>query len=195
MNGGFVMLLMKDIIREGHETLQKVAEEVQLPMSEEEKETLRNMLQYIKNSVDEEICTKYGLRPSVGLAAPQINLLKRMIAMHTTDEKDEVLHSYMLVNPKIVSHSEELTYLPSGEGCLSIDREVQGYVMRYKRITVDTYLLQENGELEKTRLRLKGYVAIVFQHELDHLNGILFPERINKENPFFVPEGAKPIQF
>jgi peptide deformylase len=189
------MLLMKDIIREGHETLQKVAVEVALPMSEEEKETLRNMLQYIKNSIDEEVCAKYGLRPSVGLAAPQINILKRMIAMHTTDEKDEVLHSYMLVNPKIVSHSEELTYLPSGEGCLSIDRTVSGYVMRYKRITVDTYLLKENGNLEKTRLRLKGYVAIVFQHELDHLNGILFPERINKENPFYVPEGAKPIQF
>lgn len=189
------MITMKDIIREGHETLYKVAEEVPIPMPEEDKELLFKMMAYVKNSIDEEKSKKYGLRPAVGLAAPQVNVAKRMTAVYTTDEKNLTLHSYMMVNPKIISHSEELTYLPMGEGCLSIDREVEGLVMRYRRITVETYLLQEDGSLEKARLRLKGYPAIVVQHEIDHLNGILFPSRINPDNPYHIPEGATPIEF
>lgn len=189
------MILMKDIVREGHDTLYKVAEEVQLPMSQEDQDTLRSMLQYVENSVNDEIAHKYQLRPSVGIAAPQINISKKMIAVFTTDEKDEKLYRLMMVNPKIVSHSEELTYLPTGEGCLSVDREVQGYVMRNKRITVETHLMNDDGSLEKVRLRLKGYIAIVVQHEIDHLNGIMFTDHINKENPFFIPENANPIQF
>lgn len=189
------MITMKDIIREGHETLYQVAEDVPIPMTEEDKQTLFKMMEYVRNSIDEETAKKYGLRPAVGLAAPQINVPKRMTAIHTMDEKNKKLHSYMLVNPKIVSHSEELTYLPMGEGCLSIDRVVEGYVMRYKRITVDTYLLKDDGTVEKARLRLKGYPAIVAQHEIDHLNGILFPDRINQKNPFHVPDGAQPLEF
>ncbi|HEY8436454.1 MAG TPA: peptide deformylase [Haloplasmataceae bacterium] len=189
------MITMKDIIREGHETLYKVAEEVPIPMPEEDKELLFKMMEYVKNSVNEEIAKKYGLRPAVGLAAPQVNVSKRMTAIHTWDEKNRSLHSYMMVNPKIVSHSEELTYLPMGEGCLSIDREVEGLVMRYRRVTIDTYLLKEDGTLERVRLRLKGYPAVVAQHEIDHLNGILFPQRIHPDNPYFIPEGAVPIEF
>lgn len=189
------MILMKDIVREGHPTLRQVAEPVQLPVSLEDKQTLKAMMEYIKNSIDDVIGPSCGLRPSVGLAAPQINVPKRMIAVHTTDENDEKLYSYMVINPRIISHSEELTYLSSGEGCLSIDRPVEGYVMRYKRITVEGYFLNENDEVEKKTIRLKGYPAIVFQHEIDHLNGILFPDHINPNNPFYVPEGAKPIIF
>ena len=51
------------------------------------------------------------------------------------------------------------------------------------------------GKLVKVTLRLKGYIAIVFQHEYDHLLGTLFVDRINKENPFFIPENSKPIVF
>ena len=189
------MILMKDIISEGHESLTKIAKDVKMPLSKQDQKTLQLMLEYIKNSIDEEVCNRYGLRPSVGLAAPQINNLKRMLAVYSADERDEKLHSYMMVNPKIISHSEELTYLSTGEGCLSITREITGYVMRYKRITVETYLLKENGTLEKVKLRLKGYMAIVVQHEIDHLNGILFTERINPDNPFFVPKGTQPIVF
>lgn len=146
------------------------------------------MLQYLKNSQDPEIAEKYGLRPGIGLAAPQINVSKRMIAVHVTDEKGK-LYSYGLFNPKIVSHSVEQSYLTSGEGCLSVDREVLGYVPRYARIRVKGVDLEGN----EVDLRLKGLVAIVFQHEIDHLNGIMFYDRINKENPFKEPENATPI--
>ncbi|QVK18931.1 peptide deformylase [Mycoplasmatota bacterium] len=188
------MLTMKDIIREGHPTLQKNASEVSLPMSDIDKKTLFSMMEFVKLSQDEETSQKYNLRPGVGLAAPQINVSKRMIAIHSTNE-DNKLFSYMLVNPKIVSHSVEQTYLMPGEGCLSVDREVPGYVFRPKRITVKGFQLKENGDLTPVSLRLKGYIAIVFQHEIDHLNGVLFTERINKENPFLVPQDIKPIDF
>jgi len=176
---------MDNIIREGHPTLRKLAEEVSLPASKEDKETLTTMIEYVKNSQDPEIAEKYGLRPGVGLAAPQINVSKRMIAIHAMDEKG-IQHSYALFNPKIVSHSVEKSYLTSGEGCLSVDRAVPGIVPRYARIRVKAV----NIEGEQIDIRLKGLLAIIFQHEIDHLNGIMFYDHINKENPFQEPENA-----
>lgn len=182
------MLTMKDVIREGHPTLRMVAEEVSLPASEEDKKILKDMLEFVINSQDPELAAKYELRPGIGLAAPQINVPKRMIAIHVTDEK-ETLYSYALFNPKIVSHSVEKSYLSTGEGCLSVDRDVPGYVPRYARITVKATTLDG----EEVKLRLKGLPAIVFQHEIDHLNGVMFYDHINKEDPFFEPDQATPI--
>ena len=99
-----------------------------------------------------------------------------------------------MINPKLVSYSEEKTYLDCGEGCLSVDREVHGYVHRAKRVTVDTYLYSKDG-LKQVRLRLKNYLAVIFQHEYDHLNGILFVDRINKNNPFEILPNSTPIKF
>ncbi|MBB6454957.1 peptide deformylase [Salirhabdus euzebyi] len=179
------MITMDDIVREGHPVLREKAKEVSLPPSKEDKETLEEMLQYLKNSQDEEIATKYNLRPGVGLAAPQIGLSKRMIAVHFVDFNEKE-YSYGLFNPKIVSHSVEGTYLSTGEGCLSVDREVPGYVPRYARITVKATDLEGN----ELKIRLKGYAAIVFQHEIDHLNGVMFYDHINSEEPFSIPENA-----
>lgn len=81
------MITMEDIIRDGHPTLRKVAEEVTLPPSDEDKRILKSLLEYVKNSQNPEISEKYGLRPGIGLAAPQINVSKRMIAVHVHDEK------------------------------------------------------------------------------------------------------------
>ncbi len=167
------MLTMKDIIREGDPILREVAKEVELPASEEDKNTLREMLEYLKNSQDPEIAEKQQLRPGVGLAAPQIGISKRMFAIHVIDENDK-LYSYGLINPKIVSHSVEETHLEGGEGCLSVDRDIPGTVPRYARITIKATTL----EGEDISLRLRGMVSIVFQHELDHLNGIMFYDRI-----------------
>ncbi|WP_027408292.1 peptide deformylase [Anoxybacteroides tepidamans] len=183
------MITMKDIIREGHPTLRKTAEPVPLPASKEDQDILRSMLDYLKMSQDSELAAKYGLRPGIGLAAPQINVPKRMIAVHVKDEKG-TLHSYALFNPKITSHSVQMCYLTSGEGCLSVDRDVPGYVPRYARITVAGTTL----EGENITLRLKGLPAIVFQHEIDHLNGIMFYDHIDPKNPFKIPENAVPIE-
>lgn len=111
-----------------------------------------------------------------------------------TDDEAGNLHFYPMINPKLVSYSEEKTYLEGGEGCLSVDREVKGLVHRAKRVTVDTYLYND-GKLNHCKLRLKGYVAVVFQHEYDHLNGILFVDRINKNNPFEIVENSTPVKF
>ena len=182
------MLTMKDVIREGDPILRNVAEEVVIPASEEDTNTLKEMIEFVINSQDPEMAEKYSLRPGIGLAAPQIGISKKMIAVHVTDT-DGTLYSYALFNPKIISHSVERTYLQSGEGCLSVDREVPGYVPRYTRITVKATSI--NGE--EVKLRLKGLPAIVFQHEIDHLNGVMFYDHINKENPFAAPDGSKPL--
>lgn len=180
---------MNDIVREGHPSLRQVASEVTMPPSEDDKKTLAEMIEYVKNSQDPNIASEYGLRPGIGLAAPQINVSKRMIAVHVKDENDK-LFSYALFNPKIISHSIEKSYLTSGEGCLSVDREVQGFVPRYARIKVKATTL----EGDEVVLKLKGLPAIVFQHEIDHLNGIMFYDHINPNNPFQISENAIAIE-
>ena len=87
----------------------------------------------------------------------------------------------MVVNPKIISHSEEIVALETGEGCLSVNREVDGHVPRFARITLTGY----DADGNKISLRLREELAVAFQHEVDHLNGILFFDKINKKKPFY----------
>ncbi|MFC7372009.1 peptide deformylase [Fictibacillus iocasae] len=176
------MLTMKDIVREGHPALREKSAEVEIPIREEDKTTALALLEYVKNSQDPDIGPKFGLRPGIGLAAPQIGVTKRMIAVHVEGEDGE-LYSCAVINPKITSHSVQMTYLESGEGCLSVDRDVPGYVPRYAKLTVKGY----SPDGEPVEFKLKGMPAIVFQHEIDHLDGIMFYDRINKENPFQPP--------
>ncbi len=176
------MLTMKDIIREGHETLLLKAKEVELPLSDKDKEILKSMMEFLENSQDPEVSEELELRPGVGIAAPQINISKRMIAVLTTDEKNEKLYKLLLVNPKIVSHSIQKQYLPGGEGCLSVDREVEGLVIRHKKTTIRAYFYNpETDELLPFEMKVSGYVSIVLQHEIDHLNGVLFPSLSTEE--------------
>ncbi len=183
------MITMDDIIREGHPTLREVAKEIIMPPSDEEKKTLQDMREFLINSQDPEIAVQNNLRAGVGLAAPQINVPKRMIAIKLEDDKG-VSYEYALFNPKIVSHSLEKSFLTAGEGCLSVDRSVDGLVVRYARITVT------GTDLDGTniKIRLRGLPSIVFQHEIDHLNGIMFYDHINPSNPDAVPEGAIAIE-
>ncbi|MFJ7367425.1 peptide deformylase [Peribacillus frigoritolerans] len=180
------MITMKDIVREGDPILRQVTDEVSLPISDEDRETLKCMMQYLKNSQDPKLQKKFNLREGVGLSANQIGLNKRMFVMYFPDEKGK-LFEYALVNPKIISHSATMIYLPQSEGCLSVDRDIKGYVPRYERVKIKA--LDGNGE--EIEMRLKGFAAIVFQHELDHLNGMMFYDRINTENPFKLPENVE----
>ncbi|MED3622648.1 peptide deformylase [Neobacillus thermocopriae] len=182
------MITMKDIVREGNPILHQPTKEVILPLSEEDKETLICMMNFLKNSQDPSVAKKYKLRAGVGLSANQIGLNKRMFVAYLTDEKG-IKHEYTLINPKIISHSVSIIYLPQGEGCLSVDREIKGYVPRYERIKVKGF----NLEGEEIVLKLKGYASIVIQHEIDHLDGIMFYDRMNKENPFKLPENSKSL--
>ena len=187
------MILMKDIIKEGNPLLKQKSVDVNLPISDEDANTLNTMIEYIFNSIDPEVSEKYGLRPAVGIAAPQIGILKKMIVINAIDE-DGVEHFYAIVNPKLMSYSDELTHLQGGEGCLSVEREAKGLIHRHKRVTVKGYFL-EDGKLVNKTIKLKGYLAIVFQHEYDHLLGTLFVDRINPVNPFERPSNSTPVFF
>ncbi len=100
------MITTKDIIIDPHATLRARAEEVKSPISDEDKAILRGLLEYVIASQDDEKAEKLGLKPGIGLAAPQINVSKRMIAVHIPDEEfPEDTVSYALYNPKIISNS------------------------------------------------------------------------------------------
>ena len=185
------MLTMKDVIREGHPSLAMKAKDVELPLSTEDKKTLKLMMEFLENGQDPEIAEEHELRPGVGLAAPQINISKRMLVVFTYDETGEKLYKHLLVNPKIMSHSIKKTYLPGGEGCLSVDREVEGITPRHKKITLKSYFYNtETEELTLGTLKVSGYVSVVFQHEIDHLNGILFVDKLFEDI-----EDAEPVVF
>ncbi|MCM3756579.1 peptide deformylase [Sporosarcina aquimarina] len=183
------MILMEDIIREGHPTLRLRSEEVTFPLTSEDKQLASDLLEYVMNSQDDAIAEKYGLRAGIGLAAPQVNHPKRMFALYIEQEKDKDI-SLVAINPRIVSHSVEKTYLATGEGCLSVDREVEGFVPRYSRITIKAFDVEGN-EYKK---RLKGLPAIAFQHELDHLNGIMFYDHIDPKAPYKEIPDALPYE-
>ncbi|PKR86887.1 peptide deformylase [Heyndrickxia camelliae] len=180
------IITMKDIVREGDPILRQVTEDVSVPPTSEDLDTLKCMLQFLKNSQNPEIAAKYKLRSGVGLSANQIGINKKMFAAYFHDEKGN-LHEYGLMNPKIISHSVSMIYITNGEGCLSVDRDVPGYVPRYERIKVKA--IDMTGK--EVSLKLSGFAAIVAQHEIDHLNGIMFYDHINKQNPFKLPENVE----
>ena len=127
----------------------------------------------------EEEAEKYNLRPGMGLSAVQVGILKRIFVIVYEYEEGK-FENYIFINPKITSNSEELVYVDGGEGCLSVNREIEGIVPRYARINVEYYDIDGN----KQKMRLRDELSIAFQHELDHLNGILFFDHIDKKNPY-----------
>ena len=172
---------MKNIIKEGNELLRKESTDVVLPLSTEDKTTLLDMVGYLFNSQNDAKAKEYGLRPGVGIAAPQIGINKKMFAILCND-LDGKTWLMAVVNPKVVKKSKELIYLPGGEGCLSVDRETCGITPRHQRITVEAYLYNlQNGSIEFKRFELRDYIAIVFQHEYDHLFGTLYVDTIQDE--------------
>ena len=184
---------MDDIIREGNPTLRAVAEDVTFPLSDQEIILGEKMMQFLHHSQDPVMAEKLGLRGGVGLAAPQLDISKRIIAVLVPNPEDAdgnpPKEAYSLqevmYNPKVVAHSVQDAALGDGEGCLSVDRNVPGYVVRHARVTVEYFT--KDGE--KKRIKLKGYNSIVVQHEIDHTNGIMFYDRINPNNTFEIKEG------
>lgn len=173
------MLKTKDILDEKDKRLRQVSKEVVFPLSKKDKELIDSMIEYLKNSQIEEIAEKYDLRPGMGLAAVQLGVLKRFFVV--VDEIDEgEFDTYIIINPRIISNSLEQIYVESGEGCLSVNRPVDGIVPRFARVTVEAYDL----EGRKIHVRAREELAIAMQHEIDHLNGIMFTDHIDKRNPF-----------
>ncbi|WP_099974661.1 peptide deformylase [Lactobacillus terrae] len=178
------MYLMKDIVKDGDPILRKVGEKVTLPLSDDDKKLAEKMMEYLINSQDEEIAEKYQLRAGVGLAAPQVGQSKMMTAVLIPNDDEESDEEYILkdvlINPVITRSSVQKVALSEGEGCLSVPKDIPGYVPRSNKVTIE----YDNVDGEHKTLKLKGYPAIVCQHEIDHLNGHLYYDKINKENPF-----------
>ena len=173
------MLKMRDILDEKEKILHTKSEEVTLPLSKEDKKTIKDMIEMLTNSQIPELSEKYHLRPGMGLAAVQLGIPKRYFVVVHEYEPGK-FDNYVLINPKLVSTSEEMIYVGEGEGCLSVNRPTEGIVPRHARVTMEAY--DEEGN--KIRVRGREELAIAFQHELDHLNGILFVDKIDKNNPF-----------
>jgi len=106
----------------------------------------------------------------VGLAAPQVGVNKRLIIV-LLDNKITV----PMINPDIIDHSNETEY--GEEGCLSLPGK-WGQVERYKQIVVQF----RDTKGEKRVLKLEGFNARVVQHEIDHLDGILFTDYLKTED-------------
>jgi len=119
--------------------------------------------------------------PGVGLAAPQVNVSERLIVVEYAEEQEEEAEGqpekpkklFVLINPEIVKSSAET--LMGVEGCLSIPNLV-GEVERHAVIQVKG--LNRHGK--PTKVKAEGWLARIFQHEIDHLNGILFPDRATR---------------
>lgn len=113
--------------------------------------------------------------PGVGLAAPQVGVSRRVIVVEFGDEEDEEipLRLYVFVNPEIVRVSSEM--VAGTEGCLSIPGLV-GNVERPDAVTVKG--LNRYGQ--PTKVKASGWLARIFQHEVDHLDGVLFVDRADK---------------
>ena len=154
------------ILTTPNDILHKPAEKIR-EFDAETKKLITDLLDTLRDAKDPE---------GAGLAAPQIGVLKRaLIARRFYRDPDnpeiELSKEYVFVNPKIISSSEELV---SGmEACLSIP-DTYGLVERPKKIKVKA--LDEHGEV--VRKTLTGFMARIVQHEIDHLDGILFTDKL-----------------
>ena len=173
------MILSKDIIDEKDKRIRMKSKEITFPLDDKDKKTIEDSIEMLRLSQIEEEAKKYNLRPGMGLSAVQLGILKRFFVIVYEYEEGK-FENYIFINPKIISSSEEMIYVDGGEGCLSVNRDVEGIVPRHARITVEYYDINGKKHIERFREEL----SIVIQHETDHLNGILFVDRIDKKNPY-----------
>jgi len=131
----------------------------------------------LKKLIDDMIETMRDA-PGVGLAAPQVGVSERLIVVEYAEEpeveegrepKEVKPKLYVMINPEIVKFSEEKEM--GVEGCLSIPGLV-GEVERFTTI----HLKGLNRRGQPVKLRAEGWLARIFQHEVDHLNGVVFPD-------------------
>ena len=174
-----MVLKTKDILDEKDKRLRIISKEVEFPLTKKDKDLINTMIEYLHNSQIEELAEKYDLRPGMGMAAIQLGIAKRYFVV--VNEYDEgQFETYVLINPKIISNSVEQIYVESGEGCLSVNRPVEWIVPRYARVTVEGYDIDG----KKIQVRAREELAIAFQHEIDHLDGIIFTDKIDKKDPY-----------
>ncbi len=166
----------------------KSKEVTDFPIKKEYQDLIKQTITHLTYSQIEKYEKQYHLRPGMGMAFPQLGHNVRIIVIVHEYEKGK-FDNYVVVNPKIISNSTEMIAAEAGEGCLSVNREVEGHVPRHARVTVEGY--DEEGN--KIRIRAREDLSIAFQHEIDHLDGILFYDRIDPKKRFYTEQEMRLI--
>ena len=163
----------REVILVPHPTLRKKAE----PVTDFGADT--------QELIEDMIATLHG-ESGAGLAAPQVNVSKQVILVEFGSEEDDSIPPtlYVTLNPKITRFSKELVL--GAEGCLSIPN-LMGEVERADEIVVEG----QDRHGEPLKMKLRGWVARIFQHEIDHLNGILYTDRTT--NVWETDENYNPV--
>lgn len=159
------------------EKLRQKSIEVKLPLSAEDEQIIKDMIHY----VDESQKDGSDLRPGIGIAAVQLGHLKRMFYINVKYSDDEAFRD-VIINPRVKVTYPTPAALSGGEGCLSVPEDMEnqsGLVHRKNHMVFTGYSYFEQKELEWD---VEGFLAIVFQHEYDHLEGKLFIDRINQKD-------------
>lgn len=119
--------------------------------------------------------------PGVGLAAPQVAVSQRLVVIEYAPDSEDLPEDaeppepklYIILNPEITAKSDEM--VDGAEGCLSIPGYA-GNVLRHKAITVKAF----NRKGRPIKIKADGWLARIFQHEIDHLDGVLFIDKASK---------------
>lgn len=165
-----------NIIIDGDERLREISKEVSFPLTPDQKETYQSILDHVIYSqsfddVDEE---NLEIMPAVGMAAVQVGILERMFAIYFEydEEENKPPFKHIMINPVIIDSGDVVNVGP--EDCLSVVETHDGDVWRHEWIRVQWFDMEGN----KFSKMLTDFEAIVFQHELDHLNATLYYDRI-----------------
>ena len=121
------------IVTDDNPIIRTRSKKVELPLSKEDQDLLMAMYTYVKESQDPELAEEKNLQSAVGIAAIQLGIPKRMIAVVVDDRE------YALANPRIKSRSVKKAFLKDGEGCLSVPQAHAGNVYRNARISVEGF--------------------------------------------------------
>ncbi|HCK16979.1 MAG TPA: peptide deformylase [Thalassospira sp.] len=140
------------------------------PRLKKECEPVETVNDEIKTLLDDMLETMYAA-PGIGLAAPQIGVMKRVVVMDVSDDKDKP-EPLKLINPEIIWESEETSIYQ--EGCLSIPEQ---YADVERPAEVGMRYMDENGETHE--IEADGLLATCIQHEIDHLDGVLFTDYLS----------------
>ena len=165
-------MAVRKILRIGNPLLRQKSEEV--PVTEIRSSEIKKLIRDMYDSMESA--------DGIGLAAPQIGVLKRVVVVgfYRTDRYPELkdgIERRILINPEIeVLDSPEVGFW---EGCLSVP-DMRGYVERKRKIRLKFYDEKEEFHDEI----IEGFDAVVYQHECDHLNGILYVDRLKDPNLF-----------
>lgn len=155
-------MAIREIRKDGDEILSKKCREVEV-IDDKIKELAQDMLE-----------TMYK-NDGIGLAACQVGILKRVVVYDVAYiQEDGKKEGHMLINPKITSRSKSMIEVE--EGCLSFP-DIYDNVIRHEKVTVEYTDL----EGKKRKINAKDIEAVCLQHEIDHLDGIVFLDRVAEQ--------------